>query len=231
MSVYDAIQQKLTAVLTKELLPKLAEVATEIVLNLGDEPPSKDSINILFEDAFRKVLDSPKSSKTAKAALPKPKSPKKKSNKDTAPKPPKSKWIDLGQMKEQLNQNDGKKYFCGFVADRGPNKRMFCGVELGLSNNCGVMSNDKEWTPHTPEEEKSQVENLRDMRCKHCWAVGKNGAYRKQGGFMKFYSDELIEPEAAEEPEPEAAEDPPDSPSYDPYPEDSPTFDRDDGTF
>lgn len=239
MSLYDAIQQKLTAVLTKELLPKLAEAATEIALNLGDEPPSKDSINILFEDAFRKVLDSPKTTKTSPKS--KTTSGKKKQSKDSVPtKPQKSKWIDLAAMKQQLQESDGKKYFCGFVADRGPHKRMFCGVEL-IGLNCGTMSDDKQWTPHSPEEEKAAVETMRDLRCKNCWAVGKNGAYRKKGGFTKFYSDELISDEP--EPEPEPTEDPPQSPTYNPYPEDSlpepttptesppETDNEDDGTF
>lgn len=190
MSLYDTIQKKLTSILTKELLPKLAEAATEIALNLGDEPPAKESINLLFEDAFRKVLDSPKTTtKSPKAA-----SKKKKEKEANVTKPQKSKWIDLSEMKKQLEESDGKKYYCGFVADRGPNKRKFCGVEL-VGINCGSMSDDKEWTPHTPEQESQQVDTFRDMRCKNCWAVGKSGAYRKPGGFMKFYSDELVDPE------------------------------------
>lgn len=196
MSLYDTIQKKLTSILTKELLPKLAEAATEIALNLGDEPPAKESINLLFQDAFRKVLDSPKTTTKSPKAAAKKKEPK-------VTKPQKSKWIDLSEMKKQLEESDGTKYYCGFVADRGPNKRKFCGVQL-VGINCGSMSDDKEWTPHTPEQESEQVDTFRDMRCKNCWAVGKSGSYRKPGGFMKFYSDELVDSEP--EPEPELTE-------------------------
>ena len=192
-TVFDLLSQNLNKTLEKILIPKFSEVAAEVAMNFGDEPPSKESMAVLFEDAFKKIMSSPKKpASPKKEKVVKPKVTKPKKAKTPAPK---SKWVSKKEMEDLLIENEGQKYFCGFVADRGPNKGKFCACELTTeAKNCGTMSDDKEWTPHSPDEEITAVGGEQNkVRCKSCWAAGKNGAYRKIGGFDKLYNKVDVE--------------------------------------
>jgi hypothetical protein len=63
----SAFMGKLTGLLEKELISKFSDVAAVVLLGLGDEPPSKESIVILLE-AFKKVLGSPNKAGSKKKA-------------------------------------------------------------------------------------------------------------------------------------------------------------------
>ena len=193
-TVFDIISLKLNKVLAQDLIPRFCEAAVGVASNFGEEPPSKDSMQVLFEDAFKKILEtprkktsSPKTEKATKQKQPTEKATKQKKERKVLPKP---KWATKKEMEDILIENEGQKYYCAFVADRGPNKGKFCACELTEeAKNCGEMSDEREWTPHTPEEEFKAVDGLqRDARCKACWSVGKSGAYRKVGGYDKLYN-------------------------------------------
>ena len=198
----SAFMGKLTGLLERELIPKFSDAAADVLLGLGDELPSKESIVILLEEAFKKVLGSPnKAGSKKKASEPKKVTKKKVTKKKAAA--PKQKWATKEEMEALLGS--GEKCFCGFVADRGPNKGKFCACEITEeAQNCGVMTDDKVWTPHTIEEEKKLVgEPYHKVRCKKCWAVGKDGAYRKEGAYDRMYNvvEEDVEDEIPDIPE------------------------------
>ena len=198
-TIFDLISLKLNKVLSTDLIPKFSEIATEVVSNFGDEPPSKESMMVLFENAFKQALASPrkKKEKTSSPKAEKPKkekkasTPKKKSDKKTPV--PKPQWLTKQEMENLLEENPGERYFCGFVADRGPNKGKFCACELKEeAKNCGILTEDG-WTPHSPSKELEIVEDQNKARCKKCWANGKNGTYRKVGAFDKLYNKVEVE--------------------------------------
>ena len=215
-TVFELISASLGKSLESIIIPNFVEVAVNVVSNFGDEPPSQESMKVLFEDAFKKVLanpgkktkaKSPTKKKTKKAMTdevvsdksdssddektsvkkPKTKAPRKPKTptekKETKPKKapaPKQQWVNLDGMLELLKPED--KYYCGFVADRGVNAGKFCATELTEEHkNCGTMT-ENEWVPHSPEKEFEEVGKVgHKMRCKKCWAKGKNGSYRKTG--------------------------------------------------
>ncbi len=194
-TVFDLISDSLGKTIESIMIPNFADVAADVASQFGEEPPSRDSMKVLFVDAFKKVLANP-----GKVTQTKPKTVKKKAEKKEkeSPKPkvkktpaPKPQWLSLNEMKEQL---DGTKHFCGFVADRGPNKGKFCATVLTEEHkNCGTMSADG-WVPHNPEKELDAVEGQgSSMRCKKCWAKGKNGCYRKEGAAEKMYAEEFAQ--------------------------------------
>jgi len=186
MADISAFFGKLTGLLEKELIPKFSDAAAELFMGLGDEPPSKESIVILLEEAFKKVLGSPNKSKKSPE-------PKKKVTKKKAKAAPKQKWVTRDEMEILLGE--GEKCFCGFVAVRGPNKGKFCACEItDEAQNCGVMSAERVWVPHTIEDERRLVgEPYHNVRCRKCWAVGKDGAYRKEGAYDRMYNNNVIE--------------------------------------
>ena len=59
---------KFTGLIEKELIPKFSDIAVDVLLGLGDEPSSKESIVILLEDAFKKVLGAPNKGGSKKKA-------------------------------------------------------------------------------------------------------------------------------------------------------------------
>ena len=198
-SVFEMISASLGKSLETIIIPNFVEVAVNVASQFGEEPPSQDSMKVLFEDAFKKALSNPgkkkaskpKSPKTAKKqAEPKvtqPKEPKSpKAKRTPAPKP---QWVTLNEMEALLNAED-KKYYCGFVADRGPNKGKFCGTVLTEEHkNCGDLS-ENGWVPHSPQKEFDEVGQVgHKMRCKKCWAKGKKGCYRKEGSAEKSYPE------------------------------------------
>ena len=207
-TVFDLISASLGKSLEQIIIPKFAEIAVSKYNNMlieyeaPDLFPDENSQKVLFEIAFKEALANPgkkssTKSKTTKNETSEKKekaSPKPKVKKTPAPKP---QWLSLSEMKEHL---DGTQHFCGFVADRGPNKGKFCATVLTEEHkNCGTMSADG-WVPHTPEKEFEEVGNQgARMRCKKCWAKGKNGCYRKEGAAEKLYADEFAK--AAELPE------------------------------
>ena len=203
-TVFDLLSVSLGKSIETIMIPNFAEVAAQVASQFGDEPPSQDSMKVLFIDAFKKSLANPgkkttkpktpkKTEKTSDKTESKPKSPKKpktpKSPKAKRTPAPKPQWLSLSEMKEQL---DGSQHFCGFVADRGPNKGKFCATVLTEEHkNCGILTADG-WTPHTPEQEFESVDKIgHKMRCKKCWAKNKTGCYRKQGAAEKMYSEEF----------------------------------------
>ena len=195
-TVFDLISVSLGKSLETIIIPNFVAVAVAVASEFGDEPPSKDSMKILFEGAFKKALSNPGNKVSTKSPK-SPKSPKSSDKKEKmTPKPkvkkaptPKPQWLSLNDMKEQLV--DKKHFYCGFVADRGPNKGKFCGTILTEEHkNCGNLTNDG-WTSHTPDEEFSIVGDGCKMRCKKCWTKGKNGCYRKEGAAEKMYSEEF----------------------------------------
>ena len=215
-TVFDLLSVSLGKSIETIMIPNFAEVAAQVASQFGDEPPSQDSMKVLFIDAFKKSLANPgkkttkpktpkKEAKTSDKTESKPKSPKKpktpKSPKAKRTPAPKPQWLSLNEMKEKL---DGTQHFCGFVADRGPNKGKFCATVLTEEHkNCGILTADG-WTPHTPDQEFESVDKLgHKMRCKKCWAKNKNGCYRKQGAAEKIYSEEIekAEKEFADMPE------------------------------
>ena len=195
VTILDLISSKVNQIIAKELIPKFSEVAAEVVSNFGDEPPSKESMNVLFQDAFAKILTKPKEKKVKKPKEPKEKKAKEPKEKKAKKIVPKAQWLSKKEMEETLIENEGQKYYCGFVAERGPNQGKFCACELTEeAKNCGIMTDDKEWKPHSPEDEVKDVENLqRDARCKKCWTTGKKGSYRKVGAYNKLYNEEKNE--------------------------------------
>ena len=194
-TVFDLISTSLGKSLETIIIPNFVDVAVAVASEFGDEPPSKDSMKLLFEGAFKKALSNP-----GKKAAVKPKSPKKTTSEKkekASPKPkvkkivaPKQQWLTLCEMKEQLAEE--KNYFCGFVADRGPNKGKFCATVLTEEHkNCGTLSADG-WVSHTPDAELDIVEKVGSrMRCKKCWSKGKNGCYRKEGAAEKMYANKF----------------------------------------
>lgn len=212
-TVFDLLSVSLGKSIETIMIPNFAEVAAQVASQFGDEPPSQDSMKVLFIDAFKKSLANPgkkttkpktpkKEAKTSDKTESKPKKPKTpkspKAKRTLAPKP---QWLSLNEMKEKL---DGTQHFCGFVADRGPNKGKFCATVLTEEHkNCGILTADG-WTPHTPDQEFESVDKLgHKMRCKKCWAKNKTGCYRKQGAAEKIYSEEIekAEKEFADMPE------------------------------
>ena len=201
-TVFEMISLKLNKVLAQDLIPKFCEAAVEVASNFGEEPPSKDSMQVLFEDAFKKVLETPrkKKEKTSSPKAEKPKkekkekkasTPKKKTDKKTPV--PNPQWLTKQEMENLLEENPGERYFCGFVADRGSNKGKFCACELKEeAKNCGILTEDG-WEPHSPTKELEIVEDQNKVRCKKCWANGKNGTYRKIGAFDKLYNKVEVE--------------------------------------
>jgi len=180
VTILDLISGKVNQIIGKELIPKFSEVAAEVVSNFGDEPPSKESMTVLFQDAFSKILTKPKEKKPKT-----PKTPKEKKERKVLPKP---QWLTKKEMEQNLIQNKTKT-FCTFVAERGPNKGKFCACELTEeAKNCGTMTDDKEWKPHSPEEEVKESGGKLHSRCKKCWTTGKNGSYRKTGAYDKMYN-------------------------------------------
>ena len=192
-TVFDIISLKLNKVLSTDLIPKFSEIATEVVSNFGDEPPSKESMMVLFENAFKQALASPRPKKEKKASTPKAETPKKEKKASTPKKGrapvPKPQWITKQEMEDILEKHPGEKYFCGFVADRGPNKGKFCACELTEeAKNCGVLTEDG-WIAHSPATEGTTHE----ARCRKCWGNGKNGPYKKVGAFDKLYNKVEVE--------------------------------------
>jgi hypothetical protein len=191
-TVFDIISLKINKVLAQDLIPRFCEAAVDVASNFGDEPPSKDSMQILFEDAFKKVLETPRKKKVSESSdkvIKKGKSPRSqlKNVKKSSPAP-KPQWLTRKEMEDTI-EKDSNRYYCGFVADRGPNKSKFCACELTEeAKNCGEYKEDK-WIPHPPSAEGETHE----ARCKKCWAKGKNGTYRKVGAFNKFYNKVEIE--------------------------------------
>ena len=212
-TVFELISASLGKSLETIMIPNFAEVAAQVASQFGEEPPSQDSMKVLFEDAFKKSLANPGKKKVMKPKTPKsPKTPKKETSekkekapaKPKTPKSPKAKrtpvpkpqWVTLNEMEQLLNADD-KQYFCGFVADRGPNKGKFCATVLTEEHkNCGTLTADG-WTSHTPEKEFESVEQIgHKMRCKKCWAKGKNGCYRKEGSAEKTYPEAFAKAQA-----------------------------------
>ena len=199
-TILELISSKVNQIIAKELIPKFSEVAAEVVSNFGDEPPSKESMTILFQDAFAKILTKPKEKKVKEPKEKKAKEPKEKKAKEPKEKKekkivPKPQWLTKKEMEETLVENEGQKYYCGFVAERGPNKGKFCACELTEeAKNCGIMTDDKEWKPHSPEEEVKESGGKLHARCKKCWTTGKNGSYRKVGAYDKMYNP--VKPES-----------------------------------
>ena len=191
-TVFDIISLKLNKVLAQDLIPRFCEAAVDVASNFGEEPPSKDSMHILFEDAFKKVLETSRNKKektSSDKVIKKGKSPRSqlKNVRKSSPAP-KSQWLTKKEMEDTI-EKDSNRYYCGFVADRGPNKGKFCACELTEeAKNCGEYKED-EWIPHPPSAEGETHE----ARCKKCWAKGKNGTYRKVGAFNKFYNKVEIE--------------------------------------
>ena len=191
-TVFDLISVSLGKSLESIIIPNFVDVAVAVASEFGDEPPSKDSMKLLFEGAFKKALSTPGkkvSEKKEKKVVEKKEkeSPKPKVKKTPAPKP---QWLSLVDMKEQLSEE--KHHFCGFVADRGPNKGKFCATVLTEEhNNCGNFT-DGDWVPHSPDAEFESVDKSGcRMRCKKCWSKGKNGHYRKDGAAEKMYAEEF----------------------------------------
>ena len=211
MSVFELLSANLGKAVEGIMIPIFAEVAAKVASEFGEEPPSQDSMKVLFEDAFKKSLANPGKSK-AKAAPKKKnsdkvkKEPVKKVKKGPTPKP---QWLTNQEMHELLKEEKGE-YYCGFVADRGPNKGKYCATVLTeVHKNCGELTEDG-WNHHAPEDEFKAVGDIGvKMRCKKCWAKGKNGCYRKEGGYEKFYNkveDKKPEVKVEDLPEVETAE-------------------------
>jgi len=201
-TIFELLSISLGKSLEQIVVPNFVEAAVKVASEFGDEPPSRDSMQVLFEVAFKNALSNvgkkvePKKVEPKKKAEPKtPKSPKVK--RTPAPKP---QWFTLNEMKEVLT---GENHYCGFVAGRGPNKNKFCATVLTEEHkNCGVIGKDG-WVPHTPEKELEEVGGIgHKMRCKKCWAKGKNDdeGYRKEGSLEKAYPDAfIVEEEQVEE--------------------------------
>ena len=206
-TVFDLISVSLGKSLETIIIPNFVDVAVTVASGFGDEPPSKDSMKLLFEDAFKKALSNPGKKASSKAKTSNKEEKKEKKEKKASPKPkvkkapaPKPQWLSLVEMKEKLSEE--KTFFCGFVADRGPNKGKFCATVLSEEhNNCGVLTEDG-WVPHTPEKELESVGGSgASMRCKKCWSKGKNGCYRKEGVAEKMYSEEFSKVQVPDLPE------------------------------
>lgn len=220
-TAFDLIAASFGKTIEKLLVPSLAEVAVDVTLGFGEEPPSKDSMKLLFEEAFKKALNNPtkKSTPTKKDSKPKAKKTSDKSDessdesvskpskpvkakKASTPKPkkapaPKPQWLSHNDVTEQLKDGGelNGKYFCGFVADRGANKGKYCCTLLTEEhNNCGKYDGDT-WVPHTPEQELEEVGVGHSMRCKKCWAKNKEGHSRKPGAYDKLYKASVEETE------------------------------------
>jgi len=160
----------------KAVIPELTDVIVKIILGFEGTIPTEDSIRKRIKEECDVLLGSTASSSASSSASSKQKKKQKQ----------KQKWLTEEEMKAEYSNTE---YMCSFVADRGPNKGRFCGCPLTESDsNCGTMDTERNWIPHTPEEEYKSVPSRSGARCKNCWAVGKSGAYRKIGGYDKYYN-------------------------------------------
>ena len=170
-TVFDLISVSLGKSLESIIIPNFVDVAVAVASEFGDEPPSKDSMKLLFEGAFKKALSNPGKKVAEKKVVEKKEkvSPKPKAKKAPAPKP---QWLSLAEMKEQLSEE--KHHFCGFVADRGPNKGKFCATILTEEHkNCGNFTEDG-WVPHSPDIAKMAQQRrcmLKSSKHRKIWKI------------------------------------------------------------
>ena len=58
-TVFDLISVSLGKSLESIIIPNFVDVAVAVASEFGDEPPSKDSMKLLFEGAFKNALSNP----------------------------------------------------------------------------------------------------------------------------------------------------------------------------